>query len=163
MPAPLKRCFDCGCQCDLLGNSKWRCTNRSCQKWNGVHQPLSHKLASTTLSAASSPFSHLSSSPERRHPLLRKPSESGSFSMTINEQVVIVGPTSDDEGSKAVGRAQHQQHRVSPQKGAQHHGRVPYSRGTRFQTVDAPSASPPRAALATPSQRRQPKDGKPRV
>lgn len=161
MPAPLKRCFDCGCQCDLIGNSKWRCTNRSCLKWNGVHQPSSHKLASTTLSAASSPFSHLSSSPERRHPLLRKPSESGSFSMTINEQVVIVGPTSDDEGSKATRAI-----RASPQKGAHApHGRAPYRGGqgaTRFQTVDAPSASPTRA-LTIPSQRRQPKDGKPRV
>ncbi|VDM42825.1 unnamed protein product [Toxocara canis] len=38
MPAPTKRCSYCGCECELFG-LKWRCTGKSCLKWNGAHNP----------------------------------------------------------------------------------------------------------------------------
>ncbi|VDD89710.1 unnamed protein product [Enterobius vermicularis] len=38
MPAPNKYCSECSCVCELHG-LKWRCTNKSCLKWNGVHDP----------------------------------------------------------------------------------------------------------------------------
>uniref|UniRef100_A0A915BQ54 PWWP domain-containing protein n=1 Tax=Parascaris univalens TaxID=6257 RepID=A0A915BQ54_PARUN len=39
LPAPSKRCSDCGCECELFG-LKWRCTGKSCLKWNGTHNPF---------------------------------------------------------------------------------------------------------------------------
>ncbi|VDK42540.1 unnamed protein product [Anisakis simplex] len=38
MPAPNKCCSYCGCECELFG-LKWRCTGKSCLKWNGTHDP----------------------------------------------------------------------------------------------------------------------------
>uniref|UniRef100_A0A914E511 PWWP domain-containing protein n=1 Tax=Acrobeloides nanus TaxID=290746 RepID=A0A914E511_9BILA len=38
MSGPPRKCYECGCQCELL-NSKWRCTNKHCLKWNGVNEP----------------------------------------------------------------------------------------------------------------------------
>lgn len=39
MPAPTKCCAFCGCVCELYG-LKWRCTGKSCLKWNGTHDPF---------------------------------------------------------------------------------------------------------------------------
>ncbi|KAH7699448.1 PWWP domain-containing protein [Aphelenchoides avenae] len=52
MPAPLKKCYACGCQCELFG-LKWRCTSKLCLKWNGIHEPYKPGQAPPSTSQAS--------------------------------------------------------------------------------------------------------------
>uniref|UniRef100_A0A914XAL7 PWWP domain-containing protein n=1 Tax=Plectus sambesii TaxID=2011161 RepID=A0A914XAL7_9BILA len=45
MPAPLKLCVECGCECRVVtahdGSMKWRCTSKYCMKWNGKYEAFS--------------------------------------------------------------------------------------------------------------------------
>lgn len=66
MPAPIKKCYLCGCQCVLLNNLKWRllffngifkymfyrCSSRLCNEWNGFHQPYNIPVTSVDVEQA---------------------------------------------------------------------------------------------------------------
>uniref|UniRef100_A0A1I7RKZ1 PWWP domain-containing protein n=1 Tax=Bursaphelenchus xylophilus TaxID=6326 RepID=A0A1I7RKZ1_BURXY len=45
MPLQEKKCYSCGCLCDVV-KRKWKCSNRDCNRWNGVLETPSMKPAS---------------------------------------------------------------------------------------------------------------------